>query len=335
MSARLTRVARPSAFLVCALLLAGRSEAAEQTLLILHKGGESLGFYDASTGKTKAVVPVGTVPHEMVLSADRRLAYVTNYGVATWTDKSPGGNTVSIVDLARREKTGEIALADCRRPHGIVRGRSGRLYITVDTPGSLLVLDPASRKIVSRVDLGQAAPHMVAVNEDETRAWTANAGAGTVTAVRFGAPATMSHIPVGGVPMGLALSADGLQLFVATRGGNEVVAIDTATDTVVDRIHVDGSPARLRFSKDGKQLIVSLLESGEVAVLDLWSKREVQRFKVGAHAEGMGVDAAGRFGYVSAQGDDKVVRFSLRDWQTSLTIPTASRPDPIIVLDGR
>ncbi len=49
----------------------------------------------------------------------------------------------------------------------------------------------------------------------------------------------------------------------------------------------------------------------------------------------MGLDSAGRFGYVSAQGDDKVVRFSLRDWQTTLTIPTAARPDPIIVLDGR
>ncbi len=321
--------------LLGALLLAGRSEAAEQTLLILHKGGESLGFYDAATGKTKAVVPVGTVPHEMVLSADHRLAYVTNYGVATWTDKTPGGNTVSIVDLVRREKTGEIALGDCRRPHGIARGRSGRLYVTVDTPGSLLALDPESRTVVSQVDLGQLAPHMVAVSEDETKAWTANAGAGTVTAVRFGASATLRQIPVGGVPMGLALSADGLQLFVATRGGNEVVVIDTDTGTVVDRIHVEGSPARLRFSKAGKQLIVSLLESGEVAVLDLWSKQEVQRFKVGAHAEGMGLDSAGRFGYVSAQGDDKVIRFSLSDWKSTLTIPTASRPDPIIVLDGR
>jgi YVTN family beta-propeller protein len=325
--------------LLCALLLAGPAAAAEQTLLILHKGGESLGFYDASTGKTKAVVPVGTVPHEMVLSADRRLAYVTNYGVATWTDKTPGGNTVSIVDLVRREKTGEIALGDCRRPHGIARGRSGRLYVTVDTPGSLLVLDPATRKVVSQVDVGQLAPHMVAVSEDETRAWTANAGAGTVTAVRFGASAaasaTLSQVPVGGVPMGVALSADGLQLFVATRGGNEVVVVDTDTSTVVDRIKVPGSPARLRFSKDGKQLVVSLLESGEVAVLDLWSKQEVKRFKVGAHAEGMGLDSAGRFGYVSAQGEDKVVRFSLKDWQTTLTFPTASRPDPIIVLDGR
>jgi YVTN family beta-propeller protein len=317
------------------LFFAAPAPAAEKTILILHKGGESLGFYDAATGKSRAVVPVGTVPHEMVLSADRTLVYVTNYGVGSYTAKEEGGRTVSIVDLARREKVGEIDLGACRRPHGIQRGRSGRLYVTVDTPGSLLVIDPVARTVVTRVDLGQALPHMVAVAEDEARAWTANAGAGTVTAVRFGPPVALRQITVGGVPMGLVLSPDGSRAFVATRGGNEVVTIDTETDTVVDRMRVDGSPARLCFTKDGKQLLVSLLESGEVAVLDLWARREERRFKVGAHAEGMGLDPAGRFGYVSAQGDDKVVRFSLRDWQTTLTIPTAARPDPIIVLEGR
>lgn len=324
-----------SASALAGLLLAAPALAAEKTILILHKGAESLGFYDAATGKSRAVVPVGTVPHEMVLSADRSLLYVTNYGVGSYTTKEEGGRTVSIVDLARREKVGEIDLGACRRPHGIQRGRSGRLYVTVDTPGSLLVIDPGTRTVVTRVDLGQALPHMVAVAEDETRAWTANAGAGTVTAVRFGPPPALHQIAVGGVPMGLVLSPDGSRAYVATRGGNEVVTIDTETDVVVDRMRVDGSPARLCFTKDGKRLLVSLLESGEVAVLDLWARREERRFKVGAHAEGMGLDPTGRFGYVSAQGDDKVVRFSLRDWQTTLTIPTAARPDPIIVLEGR
>src|SRR5207247_10879698 len=106
--------------------------AQEASLLILHKGDESLGFYDPSTGARGALVPVGTVPHEMVLSPDRRLAYVTNYGVRSYTDTAPGGNTVSIVDLARRAKVGEIALGESRRPHGIELGPSGRLYVTVE-----------------------------------------------------------------------------------------------------------------------------------------------------------------------------------------------------------
>jgi YVTN family beta-propeller protein len=309
--------------------------AEDASLLILHKGAESLGFYDAATGARRALVPVGTVPHEMVLSADGRLAYVTNYGVRSYTDTAPGGNTVSIVDLARREKMGEIDLGECRRPHGIELGPSGRLYVTIDRPGSLLVIDPASRTIVARHDVGQALPHMLALRPDEQKAWTANAGSGTVTALRLGASPALAQIPVGGVPMGLALSSDGRRLYAATRSGNEVVVIDTARDVVTDRIRIEGQPARVRFTKGDTRLLVSLIESGEVAVVDPRAGREVHRFKAGAAAEGLGLDEAGRFGYVSAQGDDTVVQFSLADWRRTLDIKTAARPDPIILWKER
>ena len=85
-------------------LAATEAYGADAILLVLHKKAESLGFYDRTSGQLLSSVPVGTVPHEMVVSADHRFAYVTNYGVGTYTDKEPGGNTVSIVDLgaARR-----------------------------------------------------------------------------------------------------------------------------------------------------------------------------------------------------------------------------------------
>jgi len=177
---------------------------------------------------------------------------------------------------------------------------------------------------------------MLALRRDETKAWTANAGSGTVTAVRLDASApALVHIPVGGVPMGLALSSDERRLYAATRSGNEVVVIDTGKDAVTDRIRIEGQPARVRFTKGDRWLLVSLIESGEVAVVDPRAGREVHRFKAGAAAEGLGLDEAGRFGYVSAQGDDTVVQFSLADWSRTLEIKTAARPDPIVPWHGR
>ena len=321
------------AFILACGLTATVAHAADATLLVLHKKAESLGFYDRTSGKLLASVPVGTVPHEMVVSADHRFAYVTNYGVGTYTDKDPGGNTVSIVDLVRREKVGEIGLGVCRRPHGIELGRSGRLYVTVDNPGSLLVIDPDKRTVIARHDVGSGLPHMVTVTKDETKAWVANAGAGTVTAVRFGPPVRLATIAVGGVPMGMALSRDGRQLYATTRGGNEVVVIDTATDAVLQRIPVVGEPARLLFTRDEKQLLVSLMVSGEVAVLDPRSRREVSRFKVGKAPEGLALDEGNGFGFVSAQNDARVVKFALGDFHRVLDIATAEQPDPLIVLD--
>ena len=80
--------------------------------------------------------------------ADRRLAYITNYGVNSYTQQEEGGNSISILDLVRREKLGEIELGKFHRPHGIELGRSGRLYATCDFPPSLLVIDPAKRAIL-------------------------------------------------------------------------------------------------------------------------------------------------------------------------------------------
>src|SRR4051812_3726615 len=75
------------------LPVAAAPAGADETLLILHKWGESLGSYDAATGQRQGgLVRLGMIPHEMVLSADGRWLYVTNYGVKTYTDEAKGGN---------------------------------------------------------------------------------------------------------------------------------------------------------------------------------------------------------------------------------------------------
>lgn len=44
------------------------------------------------------------------------------------------------------------------------------------------------------------------------------------------------------------------------------------------------------------------------------------------------VDRAARFGYVSAQADNQVRKFSLADGKPGLAIRAAPRPDPIALL---
>ena len=316
------------------LLSAASVLAAGDVLLVGHKWADSAGFYDTETGKQLAVVPAGVKPHEFALTPDRSVAYLTNYGVDRYTETSPGGNTLTILDLRRRQKAGEIDLGTFHRPHGIEMGPSGRLYITCDFPPSLIVVDPKERKIVESYELGESLPHMLVLTHDEKAAYTANAGAGSVTLVRFGARKPEARIPVGGVPMGLALSRDGTRLYVATRTANTIAVIDTATNRVVGKIEIAGNPARLALTPDGKHLLASLIEAGDVAVIDLANQRVAHRFHAGANVEGIMVDPSGRFGYASAQGDNTVVKFSLRDWKEVLRIRTESRPDPLAVLPG-
>ncbi len=305
------------------------SAALAQTVIIGHKWSDSAGWYDAKTGKQLAVVPVGVRPHEMVWSADHKFAYVTNYGLNTWTQTEPGGNTISVLDATGRREVAKIDLGENHRPHGIERGhRTGRLFLTVDLPASVLIVDPVKRAVAGRVAVEQKAPHMLAVTRDESRAYTANAGSASVSMVPLDGKGKPVAINVGGVPMGVELTSDERMVWATTRSGNQLVGIDTRTNKVVHRIDVKGEPARLRILRNDSLLLTSLIGSGELAVIDLKTRKEIRRLPVGKAAEGMLV--SGQYLYISAQGDNKVVKFDMNTWTRVLEIPTADRPDPII-----
>ena len=301
----------------------------ESRLLVVHKWADSLGVYSSQTGEQLATIPVGKGPHELVLSADRRLAYVTEYGVRTYTEESKGGNTISIVDLKSLSPIGVIDLGRYHRPHGILMGRSGKLYVTVDFPPALLVVDPEKKTIVGQCELDQSLPHMVSLLWDESRAYTANSGSGTVSVVDLKLGQAICTIPIGGVPMGFALTRNNETLFASNRTGNGVAVINTSENRVTQMIKVDGQPARLLLIRNDGLLLVTLHEAGDVAVIDTKTFEVVKRFHAGSNVEGMNADESNGFGYVSAQGDDKLVKFSLEDWDIKLQIQTEARPDPI------
>jgi len=70
--------------------------------------------------------------------------------VKTFRDTDPGANLITIVDPHRIAHAGTIDLGENHRPHGIVRGRSGRFYVTTDMPAALLVIDADQRSVVAR-----------------------------------------------------------------------------------------------------------------------------------------------------------------------------------------
>lgn len=304
-------------------------------LLVLQKKANALGLYDPQTGAHLWNVEVGVKPHEMALSEGDRFAFVTDYGVDSYNDAAEGGHTLSIVDVAGAKRVGTVDLGRFRRPHGIVAGVSSRLYITVDHPAAVLEIDPVARQVAAEHLIDQQLPHMVAVSPDERYLYTANAGSGTVTVIDRRANRTVGTVQVGGVPMGLAVSRDGGHLYVATRDANRVVVVDTESRTVSRQLTVQGSPARLRLMPNDEFLLVTLIGSGELAVIAMADDREVARFKVGAAAEGITIDTRTGFGYASAQGANRVVKFSLTDWRPVLDIATDASPDPVEVVQVR
>ena len=70
------------------------TETPSVALLVLNKGNNSLAIIDPASMKVVAEVSAGQDPHEVVASADGKLAFVSNYG---------GGNTLSVIDLVAQK----------------------------------------------------------------------------------------------------------------------------------------------------------------------------------------------------------------------------------------
>ena len=146
---------------------------------MLQKHDDSLAWYEPHSGKQAgAIAKVGHIPHEFVVSADQRYAFVTNYGVDSYDSASSGGNTLSVVDLRQHKTVREIQLKEFHRPHGIAIGGSGHLYVTCDLPPALLEVDPGPGKIVHSWSVKARGPHMVSVSSDESLAWTGRCALG-------------------------------------------------------------------------------------------------------------------------------------------------------------
>jgi PelA/Pel-15E family pectate lyase len=311
---------------------AARAEPAPAPrLLVLQKHAELLSGFDPDSGdRWGPAIRIFAIPHEIAATADGNRLLITNYGVKTFRDADAGANLITIVDPHRIAHAGTIDLGENHRPHGIVRGRSGRFYVTTDMPAALLVIDADKRAVVARYPLDQKLPHMVTVTADERRAFVANAGSSTVSVVPIDTPpatAKLQAIAIGGTPMGLALTDDGKWLYASNRDGNQILRIDPRTLRIDSRIAVAGEPSRLVLANGDRLLVASLIAGNAVAGIDTATSREIARLPVGRRPEAVLVDGERQRGFVAAQEDDKVVEFSLATWKVIREIPTGDHPD--------
>ena len=85
----------------------------EGTLVVTNKTPGTATILDAGSGRILATLPTGAGPHEVALSADGRVAVVTDYG------GPGGGSTLTVIDVPGLRVARTIDLGEYRSPHGI------------------------------------------------------------------------------------------------------------------------------------------------------------------------------------------------------------------------
>lgn len=166
------------ALILGVLVIAGRFAAAQMpspALLVVNKEG-NLAIVDPKSGKVMGRVPTGDGPHEVAVSDDGRLAFVSNYGA-----KTPG-SSISVIDIVEQKEIRRIEIGALSQPHGVTFA-GGKLYFTAQGFKMIGRYDPVADKIDWMMGTGQNRTHMVILTKDLNQIFTSNIGSNTVTAM--------------------------------------------------------------------------------------------------------------------------------------------------------
>jgi len=162
---------------------------------------------DLLQGKMLTTIPVGVCPYAVIISKDKKLAFVSNFGgphagKADRTEKSAGTDvavdeqsvalrgSVTVIDIQSRKKIAEIATRIY--PESMTLSPDGKLlYVTDDSGDGISVIDVRTFKVVQTINTKPS-----------------------------------PSLPYGSLTTGLAFSADGKILLAANAGNNSIALID-------------------------------------------------------------------------------------------------------------
>ena len=290
------------------LAWSGATWAADK-VYVANEGADTVSVIDAASFKTLASVRVGKMPHNVQVSPDGKLVWVTNNG-----EPDPAGDASAHKGMAQGE------------------------HDAMAQPGAVWAIDTSSDAVVAKVPVGMHPAHVV-VSPDGRFAYVTNGGDNTVSVIDTAAQRLLATIPVGQFPHGLRISPDGKQVYVANLKGGTVSVIDTVSQKEVAKIPAGKGPAQVGFTPDGRLAFVSLSEENAVAVIDPATRKVIRKVAVGAVPIQLYATPDSRTLLVANQGTRKkpgstVSLIALESFKVAKTIQTGAGAHGVAVDRG-
>jgi DNA-binding beta-propeller fold protein YncE len=170
-------------------------------------------FLEPSSFAEVAAIDVPVNPHELAISGDHSKAYFPIYGNGFYgVGQNPHpDHRIVVVDLNTRTISDTVDVSPCRGPHAIQVDAQGLLYVSCELARTLLIVDPAARKVIASVDT-DGTGHFLAVLPDGSKAYVANKDDRPfVTVINLKTQAIVARVPVPGGTEAITASPDGRQ----------------------------------------------------------------------------------------------------------------------------
>ena len=325
------------AFLLAAILgaCAFVPTARADTVVVACKSEFQLALVDPATEKVLVKLPTGRGPHEVAVSPDGRMAYVSNFGryrvyPAGDTLHDKASNTITVIDLVDRKVKTTFDLGTHTGPHGMVVSHDGKIvWATTETPQAVLELDSSTGKILHVWNTTQERSHMIVATPKETKFYVTNTVSGSVSVIDR-STGEAKVIVTGPGTEGIAISPDGKEVWAASRADAKISIIATATDTIVASFPSGGkSPKRMDFTPDGSQVWVTNSGSGETTVFDARSHELLASITTSKDPSGVSISPDGRRAYVTNSAANVLTFVDVATRKILSTMQIGTDPDGI------
>jgi len=321
-------------------LLLGALPVFGDTLLVANKSEATLSFVDLDAGEVVATLPTGVGPHEVAVSPGGETAVVADYGTRT------PGHTLTVVDVPHAKVLRTVDLGEHKRPHGILFLPDGeRVVVTVEEARAVIVVHVGTGEIETKIETGQDVSHMVALDGSGKRAYIANIGSGSMTAVDLATGKNLGTVETGDGAEGIAVTPDGSQVWVTNRAADTVTLVDPTSLEVAASLESEGFPIRAEVTPDGKKILVTNARASTLTVIDVAQRKVVKRVPIqiavgsvedrlfgdrfGDSSVPIGIEIApdGKRAYIAHANADKTQVLDLETWETVATLTAGREPD--------
>ncbi len=290
----------------------------EFKLLVVSSASAEVEVYDFARKTRIGVIPVGKNPRDILLSPDKKLAFVNNLDEGS----------ITVIDLSKQKVAKTLEVGE--KPWDMKISPDGKeLYVSNYGESTVTIVDLDSLTIAKKINVGKGPMSMSFADEDRL-VFVGNSLSNDVSVIETASLRVIANVPVGPRPEHVVSNGD--YVFVNNQGDNTVTVLHVALlDKPVDtfsaeeiadcgpmvseqdytyttlpeedlvlklwtedmslegKIPVGDKPYQFVFSPDYRLGFVTNTGSNDVSVIDLESSRVVETMEVGEKPMGIAV----------------------------------------------
>src|SRR5436190_3512463 len=215
------------------------------------------------------------------------------------------------VDTGSRVAAAAALLAATLLSSGVAAAPAGgapeRLYVSDETGGDVVIVDPQRESVVARIAVGKR-PRGIQLSSDHQRLYVALSGS-----------------PIAGP------NVDESKLPPPDRRYDGIGVVDLKLQKLIDTYPSGADPEAFALSHDGKVLYVSNEDVGKLSAVDLTRGTVRATVAVGSEPEGVAVSHDDRIVYVTCETSNSLYVIDAHTMHVLAQIPTEKRPRGIFL----